>query len=254
MNYICIPNFFLYFFRTNYLIANRYRIFLVSLLRYEQSQTNQLHWSNCVCVAPPRVPQRNVRARVCVETPKRRPQPPAPPRPTTTMMTMDNPRWRSDPNHEIDETRRCLDDDDDELDDERWWPEQPQKQPSVRDDADGHLIYHTGDILHNRCSWSINLNSLLFFFLLLPPLPSLYLDRATPPRRASGASGRGNVLRGAEYFPRPRTTFRQHRSSPNGNFTCKPQYYTFSSKQPWWEGIRHQRVDTTSKRQSRLRW
>ncbi|XP_062700748.1 dual specificity tyrosine-phosphorylation-regulated kinase mbk-1-like isoform X2 [Aedes albopictus] len=24
------------------------------------------------------------------------------------------------------------------------------KQPSVRDDADGHLIYHTGDILHNR--------------------------------------------------------------------------------------------------------
>ncbi|XP_062538508.1 probable serine/threonine-protein kinase dyrk2 isoform X3 [Armigeres subalbatus] len=25
-----------------------------------------------------------------------------------------------------------------------------EKQPSVRDDADGHLIYHTGDILHNR--------------------------------------------------------------------------------------------------------
>uniref|UniRef100_A0A8D8APT4 dual-specificity kinase n=1 Tax=Culex pipiens TaxID=7175 RepID=A0A8D8APT4_CULPI len=25
-----------------------------------------------------------------------------------------------------------------------------KKQPSVRDDADGHLIYHTGDILHNR--------------------------------------------------------------------------------------------------------
>ncbi|XP_055616077.1 uncharacterized protein LOC129762119 isoform X2 [Toxorhynchites rutilus septentrionalis] len=28
--------------------------------------------------------------------------------------------------------------------------EEIEKQPSVRDDADGHLIYHTGDILHNR--------------------------------------------------------------------------------------------------------
>ncbi|XP_055538075.1 uncharacterized protein LOC129725250 isoform X2 [Wyeomyia smithii] len=28
--------------------------------------------------------------------------------------------------------------------------DEPEKQPSVRDDADGHLIYHTGDILHNR--------------------------------------------------------------------------------------------------------
>uniref|UniRef100_A0A1S4JQV7 dual-specificity kinase n=1 Tax=Culex quinquefasciatus TaxID=7176 RepID=A0A1S4JQV7_CULQU len=29
-------------------------------------------------------------------------------------------------------------------------PRARAKQPSVRDDADGHLIYHTGDILHNR--------------------------------------------------------------------------------------------------------
>lgn len=28
-----------------------------------------------------------------------------------------------------------------------------QRQPSIRDDADGHLIYHNGDILQNRCSW-----------------------------------------------------------------------------------------------------
>lgn len=26
-------------------------------------------------------------------------------------------------------------------------------KPTIQDDADGHLIYRTGDILHNRCSW-----------------------------------------------------------------------------------------------------
>lgn len=26
-------------------------------------------------------------------------------------------------------------------------------KPVIQDDADGHLIYHTGDILHHRCSW-----------------------------------------------------------------------------------------------------
>lgn len=30
---------------------------------------------------------------------------------------------------------------------------QAPKVPAIQDDADGHLIYHTGDILHNRCSW-----------------------------------------------------------------------------------------------------
>lgn len=35
-----------------------------------------------------------------------------------------------------------------------------QRAPSVRDDADGHLIYHTSDILQNRCSWII----LQYFF------------------------------------------------------------------------------------------
>lgn len=30
---------------------------------------------------------------------------------------------------------------------------QTPKVPAIQDDADGHLIYHTGDILHNRCSW-----------------------------------------------------------------------------------------------------
>lgn len=30
---------------------------------------------------------------------------------------------------------------------------QTPKTPAIQDDADGHLIYHTNDILHNRCSW-----------------------------------------------------------------------------------------------------
>lgn len=42
----------------------------------------------------------------------------------------------------------CDDDDDDDLVDE-----QALKAPAIQDDADGHLIYRTGDILHNRCSW-----------------------------------------------------------------------------------------------------
>lgn len=36
---------------------------------------------------------------------------------------------------------------------ESYWKQ--QRAPSVRDDADGHLIYHTGDVLQNRCSWTI---------------------------------------------------------------------------------------------------
>lgn len=36
-----------------------------------------------------------------------------------------------------------------------WNVEQSLKAPAIQDDADGHLIYRTGDILHNRCSWKI---------------------------------------------------------------------------------------------------
>lgn len=37
-----------------------------------------------------------------------------------------------------------------------WTPPTTTKQqpkPVIQDDADGHLIYQSGDILHNRCSW-----------------------------------------------------------------------------------------------------
>lgn len=36
-------------------------------------------------------------------------------------------------------------------------------KPVIQDDADGHLIYHTGDILHHRCSWQF----LVFYFSIL---------------------------------------------------------------------------------------
>lgn len=64
-----------------------------------------------------------------------------------------------------------------------WWYEhkttnhttivsqQQQPKPTIQDDADGHLIYHTGDILHNRCSWQFyekkKHNCILFIIYLL---------------------------------------------------------------------------------------
>lgn len=50
------------------------------------------------------------------------------------------------------------------------WNEQALKAPAIQDDADGHLIYRTGDILHNRCSWKFYVKPLflqIFFFLCL---------------------------------------------------------------------------------------
>lgn len=46
-----------------------------------------------------------------------------------------------------------MDDDDNDDDDHiDLVDEQALKAPTIQDDADGHLIYRTGDILHNRCS------------------------------------------------------------------------------------------------------
>lgn len=50
-----------------------------------------------------------------------------------------------------------------------WMWNKQQRQPSIRNDADGHLIYHTGDILQNRCSWILwfyKKKMIKFFFLL----------------------------------------------------------------------------------------
>lgn len=35
-------------------------------------------------------------------------------------------------------------------------------KPPIQDDADGHLIYRTGDMLHNRCSWYYILMQFIF--------------------------------------------------------------------------------------------
>lgn len=47
-----------------------------------------------------------------------------------------------------------------------WLDTTQQRQPSIRDDADGHLIYHAGDIIQNRCSWSLLylLTLILFYY------------------------------------------------------------------------------------------
>lgn len=47
-----------------------------------------------------------------------------------------------------------------------WWCHvQSSRAPSIEDDEDGHLIYHHGDVLQDRCSWN---NSVVMYFLQPP--------------------------------------------------------------------------------------
>lgn len=48
---------------------------------------------------------------------------------------------------------QCDGDDDGELYERCRWVQQSSRAPSVEDDEEGHLIYRTGDILQDRCSW-----------------------------------------------------------------------------------------------------
>lgn len=73
----------------------------------------------------------------------------------TTLVPTDDERTNSNCGgwtlaDDVDDGQRC------------WWMDgyefyrltkQTPKTPAIQDDADGHLIYHTNDILHNRCSW-----------------------------------------------------------------------------------------------------
>lgn len=38
------------------------------------------------------------------------------------------------------------------------WRTQSSRAPSIEDDEEGHLIYHVGDVLLNRCSWILLLS------------------------------------------------------------------------------------------------
>lgn len=58
-------------------------------------------------------------------------------------------------------------------------------KPVIQDDADGHLIYHSGDILHHRCSWHFfcffnfffSYSYVFFFFSTIFPFSVIYLGQ-----------------------------------------------------------------------------
>lgn len=69
---------------------------------------------------------------------------------------------------------------DDGDDDGGDYEKQALKAPAIQDDADGHLIYRTGDILHNRCSCKLRE---IYLLVLFTDLLLLETDAAPTPRQ-----------------------------------------------------------------------